>query len=311
MTAGAPLALLSAVAAVAFGCSLLCAGVLRLARKWLGGLAPAAQSRVLLAVALAPAVVSTTLLSAMAFDLAVRRCDVHLCLLHGSAALSPLVAGLAVLLAMRLGRQGWAALRALRHSRSIARTLEGVASPGGAGSRIVPVDEPQAFVVGLFRPRMYLSQGLLRTTDARDLESVMEHERSHIQRRDPLRRLIASLGLAFHLPGIASAIERRLAATQESAADAEAARVLGDPPRIAEALVKLARLRVARLPLAVGILGSDLEFRVRELLSPATRPDRPAPRLLIVVATTGFAAALLVADPIHTAFESLVRLLAG
>ena len=311
MTPGVPLVLLSAMAAVAFGCSLLCAAALCLGRKWLGGLAPAAQSRVLLAAALAPALVSTALLSAMVFDLVVRRCDVHRCLLHGSAALSPLVAGLAVLLAMRLGRQGWAALRALRHSRSIARALEGVASPGGAGSMIVPVDEPQAFVVGLFRPRMYLSQGLLRTTDPRDLESVMEHERSHVQRRDPLRRLIASLGLAFHLPGIASIIERRLAATQESAADADAARVLGDPPRIAEALVKVARLRVARLPLAVGILGSDLEFRVRELLSPATRPDRPAPVFLIAVATTGFAAALLVADPIHTAFESLVRLLAG
>lgn len=311
MTAGVSLVLLSAVAAVAFGCSLLCAAALCLGRKWLGGLAPAAQSRVLLAAALAPALVSTALLSAMVFDLAVRRCDAHLCLLHGSTGLPPLVAGLAVLLAVRVGRQGWAAVSALRHSRSIARTLESVASTGGVGSRIVPVDEPQAFVVGLIRPRMYLSQGLLRTADPRDLESVMEHERSHIQRRDPLRRLVASLGLAFHLPGIASAIERRLAATQESAADADAARVLGDPPRVAEALVKLARLRAARLPLAVGLLGGDLEFRVRELLRPTTRPDRPAPVLLIAVATTGFAAALLVADPIHTAFESLVRLLAG
>jgi Zn-dependent protease with chaperone function len=311
VTAGVSLALLSAVAAVAFACSLLCAAALFLSRRWLRGLAPAAQSRVLFAVALAPALVSAALLSAMVFDLAVRRCDVHRCLLHGSAGLSPLVAGPALLLAIRFGRQGWAALDALRRSRVIARALESVASPGGAVSRIVPVDEPQAFVIGLFRPRMYLSQGLLRTTDPRDLESVMEHERSHIRRRDPLRRLVASLGLAFHLPGVASAIDRRLAATQESAADAAAARALGDPPRIAEALVRLARLRVARPPLAVGVLGSDLEFRVRELLSPATRPDRPAPMLLIAVATTLFAAALLVADPIHTAFESLVRLLAG
>jgi Zn-dependent protease with chaperone function len=302
---------LAAVAAVAFGCSLLCQAALCLGRRRLRGLAPAAQSRVLLAASLAPALVSSAMMAAMIFDLAVRRCGAHLCLLYGSAGVSPLGAALSGLLAVRLGRQGWAAFRALRHTRSTARTLESVASPGDAGSRIVPVDEPQAFVVGLLRPRMYLSEGLLRRTDPRDLKSVMEHERSHIRRRDPLRRLIASLGLAFHLPGIASAIERRLAATQESAADADAARVLGDPPRIAEALVKLARLRVARLPLAVGLLGSDVESRVRELLSPAARPDRPAPGLLIGVATIGFAAALLVADPIHTAFESLVRLLAS
>jgi Zn-dependent protease with chaperone function len=266
---------------------------------------------VLLAATLAPALVSSALLAAMIFDLAVRRCDAHLCLLHGSAGLSSFVAGLAVLWTMRLGRQGWVALRALRHSRSIGRTLEGVASPGGAGSRIVPVDEPQAFVVGMLRPRMYLSEGLLGRIDPRDLESVMAHESSHIRRRDPLRRLTASLGLAFHLPGIACAIERRLTVTLESAADADAARVLGDPLRVAEALVKLARLQMARLPLAVGMLDSDLEFRVRELLTPATRPDRPAALLLIAIATSGFAAALLVADPVHTAFESLVRFLAG
>ena len=175
----------------------------------------------------------------------------------------------------------------------------------------MPVDEPQAFVVGMLRPRTYLSQGLLERIDPRDLESVMAHESSHIRRRDPLRRLTASLGLAFHLPGIACVIERRLTATLESAADADAARVLGDPLRVAEALVKLARLRMARLPLAVGMLDSDLEFRVRELLTPATRPDRPAAGLLIAIATSGFAAALLVADPVHTAFESLVRFLAG
>jgi Zn-dependent protease with chaperone function len=308
---GLPLVILAALAAVSFGCSLLCAAALCLAWKRLGGLAPAAQSRVLLTATLAPALVSSALLAAMVFDLAVRRCDAHLCLLYGSAGLSPFVAGLAVLWTMRLGRQGWVALRALRHSRSIACTLEGVASPGGAGSRIVPVDEPQAFVVGMLRPRMYLSQGLLGRSDPRDLESVMAHESSHIRRRDPLRRLTASLGLAFHLPGIASVIERRLAATLESAADADAARVLGDPLRVAETLVKLARLRATPLPLAVGMLDSDLEFRVRELLTPATRPDRPAAMLLIAIATSGFAAALLVADPVHAAFESLVRLLAG
>src|SRR3990172_11622938 len=136
-----------------------------MARKRLRGLAPAAQSRVLFAATLVPALLSSALLAAMTFDLAVRRCDAHLFLLHGSAGLSPLVAGLALLLAVRLGLQGWAALRSLRHSWSVGRTLESLASPGGAGPRVVPIDEAQAFVVGMFRPRMYLSQDLLRRTD--------------------------------------------------------------------------------------------------------------------------------------------------
>lgn len=304
-----PLVFLAAVGAVSFACSLLCATALCLLRKRLEGLAPAAQARVLLAAILAPTLVSSAVLAAMTFDLAVQRCDAHLCLLHGSAGLPPLLAGLALLWTLHLERRGWVALRALRHSRSMGRALESVTSPGGAGTRVVPVDEPQAFVVGVLRPRMYLSQGLLRRMGPRDLEAVMAHERSHIRRRDPLRRLVASLALAFHLPGIASALERRLAATQESAADADAARLLGDGPRIAEALVRLARLRLAQPPLAVGVLDDDLELRVRELLSSTTRSDGPATGLLIALLASGFAAALLVAHPIHMGFESLVRLL--
>jgi Zn-dependent protease with chaperone function len=307
---GLPLVFLAALAVVSFGCSLLSAAALWLGWKRLGDLAPAARLRVLLAAALAPALVSSALLAVMGFDLAVHRSE-HLCLLYGSGQLSLLSGGLVILWTLRLGRQGWIALRAVHHTRSIGRTLECVSSATGAASRILPVDEPQAFVVGLRRPRMYLSRGLLQRTGVRDLESVMAHESYHIKHRDPLRRLIASVGLAFHLPGIAFAIERRLAAALESAADADAARALGDAPRVAEALVRLARLRLARVPLAVGMLDSDLEFRVRELLGPATRPDRPGAALLGAVAAIGFAAALLAADPVHSAFESLVRLLAG
>jgi hypothetical protein len=126
-----------------------------------------------------------------------------------------------------------------------------------------------------------------------------------------LRRLVASIGLAFHLPGIATAIDRRFVASLESAADADAARVIGDARRVARALVRLARLRLTHDALAVGMLDSGLEFRVRELLRPPTRPDRPSASVLVAVAATAFLAALVVADPLHTVFESLVRLLAA
>jgi Zn-dependent protease with chaperone function len=306
-----PLVFLAGIAAVSFGCSLLSATALGLGWKRLGRLAPAAQSRVLLAAALAPALASFSLLAAMGFDLAVHLGAAQQCLVYAFGPPSSLSAGLAILWTLRLGRQGWVALRAVHHTRSIRRTLECVSSASGAVTRILPVDEPQAFVVGMRRPRMYLSRGLLESAGSGDLESVMAHESYHIEHRDPLRRLIASIGLAFHLPGIAFAIERRLAATMESAADADAARALGDAPRVAEALVRLARLRLAQVPLGVGMLGSDLEFRVRELLSPATRPDRPAAALLVAAAAIGFAGALLAAEPVHTVFESIVRLLAG
>jgi Zn-dependent protease with chaperone function len=305
------LVLVAAGAAVTFGSSLLCAVGLRVGWRQLGGLSPAAQSRVLLAATVLPAVVCGVLLAAMAFDLVLHRCGSHRCLVYGSVGPSLFSAGLALLATARLGHRGWRALGALRHTRSVARALERVSSGDGAESRIVPVDEPQAFVVGLRRPRMYLSRGLLQHTDARDLESVIAHERYHIQRRDPMRRLIASFCLAFHLPGVARTIERRLVATLARAAAAAPARALGDAPRVAEALVRLARLRMTHVPLAVGMLDSDLEFRVRELLNPATRPDRPGTAVLVGCGSLGFAAALLAADPVHGVFEALVRLLAA
>jgi Zn-dependent protease with chaperone function len=308
------LVFLAAVAVVPFASSLVSALALCAASRSLGHLAPVGQSRVLLAVALTPALVSCAFVAALVGDLTLDRLDPHQCQVYGSRGSSLLAAGLAGMWILHLGRRGCSALLALRRSQSLVRVLESVSSSAGAAAtttRIVPIDEPQAFVLGMWRPRMYLSRGLLQRTDPRDLLSVMAHERHHIARRDPLRRLVASIALGFHLPGIARAIERRLVATLESAADADAARVTGDAPRVAEALVRMARLRLTQERLAVGMLDGGLEFRVRELLGHATRPDRPSAALLVAIAAIGFAAALLAAHPLHTVFESLVRLLAA
>ena len=146
-------------------------------------------------------------------------------------------------------------------------------------------------------------------TEERDLEAVVAHEFSHVRRRDPLRRLIATLAFAFHVPGIASALERQLARAQEAAADADAAHTLGDGPRVALSLVRLARLQLARPPLAVGLFEDGLGLRVRELLISHPRPDRPPVVLLLGLLAAVAATALVAADPIHFAFEGLLELI--
>src|SRR5262249_17659102 len=134
------------------------------------------------------------------------------------------------------------------------------------GCLVLPIEEPQAYVLGILKPRVYVSQGLLEQANEDDLASVLAHERAHAARRDPLRRLIASLGLVLHLPGIAHLLGRLLTRTQEMAADADAARVVGDRVRVAESLVRFARLRGPSRAVAVEFGSGDLEARVKELL---------------------------------------------
>ncbi len=306
MTPGFAVTILAGVASLAFACSLLCGTALALGRGRLDELSPQAQARVLLAACLVPALASSAFSLAMVFDLAVLGCDEHGCSLHGASMPSVLFAGLAGLFAWRVGDRAKLAFFGVRLVRSMGRELDAMAE-NGAGPGVLPAGEPQAFVLGLIRPRIYLSRGLIRHTGRRDLESLIAHEDSHLRRRDPLRRWIASFGLAFHLPWIAGALERGLDAANEHAADADAARTLGDGRRIAEALVRLARLRVARPQLAVGVSGSNLESRVRELLTPRPRSERPGAVLLTVLALGVWAFALLAADQVHSAAEVLFR----
>jgi beta-lactamase regulating signal transducer with metallopeptidase domain len=138
---------------------------------------------------------------------------------------------------------------------------------------------------------------------------VLAHERAHVRRREPLRRLLAALALALHLPGIAGALGRALRAAEEASADADAARSLGDRGRVAEALVRFARMRNAA-PLAVGFHGDGLEARVREVLAPAPQGEAPRLSSVLLAAATACAIALASAPLLHRATELAFELAA-
>ena len=53
---------------------------------------------------------------------------------------------------------------------------------------------PSPFVLGLFRPKIYLPS----TLEASELEYILLHERTHIARRDNLTRLLAWIALTVH-----------------------------------------------------------------------------------------------------------------
>lgn len=167
--------------------------------------------------------------------------------LHGRGLLLLALALFDLVALTRAASSLWRGVGAHRRVRSAMPVVER-REIGGRGVWIVPGSRPLAFCAGLLRPRVYLSEGALRSLSAEQLAAVVEHEGHHAARRDPLRILIArAIGAAYSL----RALPRREQALAELAADAAAARSHGAAPLAAALLVfgasEIAPERVDRL----------------------------------------------------------------
>lgn len=154
-------------------------------------------------------------------------------LLTGPAALPLAVSGLAGLAVAR-------ALRDVRRRTGLLHApaqpvrcleLEELAGALGLSGRVQLVSDPRplAHTLGLWRPRIVVSTGLLGLLDRESLVAVLAHEREHLRCREPLRQLlgiIASSAL-FFLP-LAGELHRRYRWHREVEADDAAARVSSD-----------------------------------------------------------------------------------
>ena len=129
---------------------------------------------------------------------------------------------------------------------------------------------PEAFCVGLLRPRIYVSMPALHVLSETELAAVIAHERHHAWRRDPLRLLLARTigdGL-FWLPALRRLADR-YAALAELAADDAARRATGGPKALASALLAF---DAHPNPAAVGIAPQ----RVASLLDAPVGWELPA-----------------------------------
>jgi hypothetical protein len=159
---------------------------------------------------------------------------------------------------------------AWRATRSIARQLRlerrrrrlPVVAQRAVGPHAVAVvggSRPRAFCAGLHRPRIYVTEGAWEALAPVELRAVVEHEASHVRRRDPLRLALARVvadGFGF-IPQIRSLAGRQIAVA-DLAADRSAVVALGSPRPLAGAMLKLDEPAPERLdhllerPLAVA-----------------------------------------------------------
>lgn len=126
---------------------------------------------------------------------------------------------------------------------------------------------------GCWRPIVLVPAALVTGMPPALLEALLVHELGHVRRHDYLVNLAQNVieALLFYHPAVWW-ISRRIRHEREQIADDFAARLLGEPRRLARALSELERLQFSRHHLAQAAAGGDLASRIRRLL----RPDRQA-----------------------------------
>lgn len=126
-----------------------------------------------------------------------------------------------------------------------------------------------AFCLGIRDPKVYISTSLVKLLTLQELEAVLRHERHHLNNRDTLTMIVASIGESlFPFFPLISDFWRNFRIEREIKADAEAIHGLGDEKPIVSVLKKLlATPSVATVTTACAVSDQDtLEPRIRTLV---------------------------------------------
>jgi Zn-dependent protease with chaperone function len=150
-----------------------------------------------------------------------------------------LLVALAAVGALVLAGGARATARLLAGQRRFQRRLGAMALRQERDALVFDDSAPQAFCAGLLRPRIYLSSGAVAALDPGALDAVVEHERRHRDRRDPLRVLLATVlsEALFFLPVVSRLRDRFVTVLELDADDAAIAAAGGDPAALAAAMV--------------------------------------------------------------------------
>ena len=159
------------------------------------------------------------------------------------------------------------------HLESLLPEWRRIQSDGRRATLVISDAVSTAAVLGWGPPIIAVAPALVNTLDANDLDRVLVHEWTHVQRRDDLANIaqvIVRMLAGWH-PGLWW-LDRRLQIEREIACDEMTIAVTGSPKSYAKCLMTLAtRTSTLRgLRMAPGVLrSSDLHARVVKILSPS------------------------------------------
>lgn len=129
-----------------------------------------------------------------------------------------------------------------------------------------------AFCLGFWRPRIWLTAGLVDLLTDEELAAVLAHEAYHCRRRDPLRLLISrAVKSAFFFLPLVGDLAKLAELQQEIAADQAVIEVMGDDLPLLCSLQKLLIQGTSKtlLPRVTITPFNVTEARLRRLIYPA------------------------------------------
>lgn len=137
--------------------------------------------------------------------------------------------------------------------------------------KIVSSPEPFVYCLGLRRPKIFISSGILGRLSAKELEAVVIHEAHHYHGRHPglifITKLLART--LFFIP-VVSELSRLLTAVIEINADRAVIFAQESSAHLRQALGK--SLRADPLPAMAALRAAPLETRIALLTPPFTYP---------------------------------------
>jgi len=198
----------------------------------------------------------------------------------------------------------------MRTSRPIDLGTAGQGPPEWAMKPAFVVDADQAVMalVGVFRPRLFVTRGLIDALTDEELAASVAHELRHRRAWDNLKRLaMRAVPDLLTTTGTARTIERRWASAAEHDADRMCGRATAATRcALASALVKVARLTpsepIAGEPISTLVGGGEIASRVRILLDDRAAASEPRRRSL------EWLGAAIVAAVLVATYGSLLRL---
>ena len=205
----------------------------------------------------------------------------------------------------------------MRTSHRADLRVAGAASSTLPPAFIVDADQAVMALVGVLRPRLLVTRGLIDALTEDELAASVAHELGHSRAWDNLKRLLMRAAPDLLAPTAAArAIERRWASAAEHAAD----RMCGHADAAARCALASALVKVARLtppeplvaePISTLVGGGEIASRVRLLLDDdrAASPDRRRRRLrwigvAAIAATAAASLAVAYAPLLHTVHEA-------
>ena len=204
----------------------------------------------------------------------------------------------------------WAVMAFLAHWRRSSELLErfdlALHSRLESSIQLIETKLPLAFSLGMLKPRIVISTGLVNRLSAQQLSIVRAHELIHVRYKDGLYKWILLFVGSFHWPSVKRIILDEHAVALELRADQQVARSQSNIA-VAETIVAVQRLMCAsRMDESIcQFLGSKLEQRIHYLLSKA--PDKALPkRFLLSAVMCSLFLSIAGSVPLHNAIEALL-----